>query len=34
MGIFRQMKDMRGWNARMKANPAVAQRFSQLYRAS
>jgi hypothetical protein len=24
----------RGWNARMQANPAVAQRFNQLYRAS
>jgi hypothetical protein len=23
-----------GWNARIKANPAVAQRFNQLYRAS
>jgi hypothetical protein len=24
----------RGWNERIKANPAVAQRFNQLYRAS
>jgi hypothetical protein len=24
----------RGWNGRIKANPAVAQRFNQLYRAS
>jgi len=24
----------KGWNARMQANPAVAQRFNQLYRAS